>query len=73
MITERVGSYAGNGAVQHLSAQIIKSADHGQSWSNFLNPYSYNVNGSITYPAECNHVWVSDIIRGLGFCNLRRG
>jgi hypothetical protein len=52
MITERVGGYAGNGAVQHLSAQIIKSADHGQSWSNFLDPYAYNVNGSITYPAD---------------------
>lgn len=52
MITERVGSYAGNGAVQHLSAQIIKSPDHGQSWSNFQNPNTYSVNGSMTYPAD---------------------
>jgi len=52
MITERVGPYGENGAVQHLSAQIIKSADHGQSWSNFLDPYAYDVNGSITYPAD---------------------
>jgi hypothetical protein len=52
MVTERVGVYAGNGAVQHLSAQIIKSADHGQSWSNFQNPYTYNTNGSMTYPAD---------------------
>ena len=52
MITERVGSYAGNGAVQHLSAQIIKSADHGLSWSNFQNPNTYNANGSMTYPAD---------------------
>ncbi len=52
MITERVGAFAGNGAVKHLSAQIIKSADHGQSWSNFQDPYTYGVNGSITYPAD---------------------
>ena len=52
MITERVGAYAGNGAVQHLSAQIIKSADHGRSWSNFQSPNTYNVNGSMTYPAD---------------------
>jgi Alpha-L-arabinofuranosidase B, catalytic/Domain of unknown function (DUF4185) len=52
MITERVGSYAGNGAVQHLGAQIIKSPDHGQSWSNFQYPSTYNVSGSMTYPAD---------------------
>ena len=52
MITERVGSWADHGAVQHLSAQIIKSPDHGHSWSNLQDPNSYNVNGSITYPAD---------------------
>jgi len=52
LVTQRVGAYAGNGAVKHLSAQIIKSADHGQSWSNFQDPYGYNVNGSMTYPAD---------------------
>lgn len=52
MITERIGWWAGQGAVQHLSAQIIKSPDHGHSWNNFLDPNTYNVIGSISYPAD---------------------
>jgi Alpha-L-arabinofuranosidase B, catalytic/Domain of unknown function (DUF4185) len=67
MITERVGPYAGNGAVQHLSAQIIKSPDHGQSWSNFQTPNTYNVNGSMTYPADATMFGSHTLFGASGF------